>query len=176
MCRESSRRRTRTPRLRHAPTGTTGQAACRASMSWMADSTAIAFASISVSEVSREGVICRTTARAPAGVAPPASQCRQRRAQLLARALAPPALLGAEAAVRMVVGVELALVGARPARSQARLERVQLRWRMRIGLAAEDAQRAIARVRAVEAQADAADEVTDLVLAEAGVCASRAGR
>ena len=76
----------------------------------------------------------------------------------------------------MVIRVALALVGAGTARCQARLQRVQLRWGMRIGLASQDAHGAGACVRAIEAEANAADEVADVVLGYACVRTDRAGR
>jgi hypothetical protein len=104
------------------------------------------------------------------------SGCRERRAQFLARLLAAPALLRTEAAVLVVRRVALALVGTRTARGEARLQRVELRWRMGIALAAEDANGGSACVRAVEAEADAADKVTDVVLGDARVGTYRAAR
>jgi len=75
-----------------------------------------------------------------------------------------------------VVRVALALVGAGTARCQARLQRVQLRWGMRIGLASQDAHGGGARVRAVEAEANATDQVADVVLGRARVRTDRAAR
>src|SRR3954452_17140363 len=100
----------------------------------------------------------------------------ERSAQFLARLLAPPALLRTEAAVLMVARVALALVGAGTARCQARLQRIELRWGMRIRLPAEDPDRGDACVRAVEAEADAADHFTHVVLGHACVRAYGAGR
>jgi hypothetical protein len=117
-----------------------------------------------------------TGARPPPGPRPGGSGPGELRAELLARLLAPPAFLRADAAVLMVVCVALALVGARTARRQAGLQRVELRGGMGIGLAGEDACGAGARVRAVEAQTDAADEATDVVLGLARVRADRAAR
>jgi hypothetical protein len=76
----------------------------------------------------------------------------------------------------MVARVALALVGACTARCQARLKRIELRWGMGIGLPAEYPDRGDACVRAVEAEADAADQVTHVVLGHACVRADRAGR
>src|SRR6185312_7322574 len=101
---------------------------------------------------------------------------RQRCAQCLARLLAAAALGSADRAMSMVGGVELAFVGAGTARRQTRLEDVQLRWRMGLRLATEDAHGGGACVRAVEAEADAADEFADVGLADARVRADGAGR
>src|SRR5690242_14901181 len=64
----------------------------------------------------------------------PADQLQQR----LARPLAAPALLGAQPAVLVMLGVALALRRTGPACRQAGLERGALRRPVRIGLAAED--------------------------------------
>jgi hypothetical protein len=63
--------------------------------------------------------------------------------------------------VLVVIRVALTLVGARTARCQARLQRIELRWGMGIGLASEDAHGAGACVRAIEAETNAADHVSD---------------
>ena len=73
----------------------------------------------------------------------------------------------------MVVGVALALVGARTARRHAGLQRVELRRGMGIGLAVEDARGGGARVRTVEAEPDAADQVPDVVLGSASHAPAR---
>src|SRR3954464_1829718 len=58
----------------------------------------------------------------------------------------------------MVMRVTLALLGARATRGQACLERRELRVRVRVGLAAEDAAGVDARVGAIEAEPDAASQ------------------
>jgi hypothetical protein len=78
--------------------------------------------------------------------------------------------------VLVVIRVAFALVGARTARCQARLQRLELRWGMGIGLTSEDAHGAGACVRAIEAEANAADHVTDVVLGRACVRTDRAAR
>ena len=101
---------------------------------------------------------------------------RLRGEQVLARALAAPALLGTQPAVLVVMGVALALLGAFPARDQAGLELVVLDPRVGIRLAGDDARGRDAGVGAVEAEAQAALEVADLVLGERCVGADRAVR
>ncbi len=101
---------------------------------------------------------------------------RQRRAQLLARLFAAPALLRGEGAVLMVRCVELAFVGARTTRGQARLEGVELRRRMGIRLAPDNAHEGAACVRAVEAETDAVDQFADVRLGDTRVRADGAGR
>ena len=101
---------------------------------------------------------------------------RLRGEQILACALAAPALLGTQPAVLVVMGVALALLGAFPARDQAGLELVVLDPRVGISLAGEDARGRDAGVGAVEAEAQAALEVADLVLGERCVGADRAVR
>src|SRR4051794_2771286 len=80
----------------------------------------------------------------------PPSGAVERCEQLIARALAAPALLGAQATVLVVLGVALAFLGAGAARCQACLQRRPLRIRVRGGLAAEDAPGDHAGVGAVE--------------------------
>ena len=98
----------------------------------------------------------------------------QRGEQVLARALAAPALLGTQTAVLVLLGVALALRGAVPARDQAGLELAVLDRRVGAGLAGEDARGRHARVGAVEAEAQAALHVADVVLGERCVGADRA--
>jgi hypothetical protein len=100
----------------------------------------------------------------------------KRREQLIAGALAPAALLGGETAVLMVMCVTLALRGAGATRGQACLERRELRVRVRVGLAAEDAPGVNARVGAIEAEPYAASQLGDIGLGEARVGADRARR
>src|SRR4051812_4706388 len=76
----------------------------------------------------------------------------------------------------MVMRVTLALGGAGATRGQACLKRRELRVRVRVGLAAEDAPRVHARVGAVEAEPDAASQRLDIGLGEARVGADRARR
>ena len=75
----------------------------------------------------------------------------------------------------MVVGVALALLGRGAACRPARLERGELRARLRVGLATEDPPGVDAGVRAVLAEAGAASHGADIVLAETGVGAHGAG-
>src|SRR4051812_8261944 len=98
----------------------------------------------------------------------------ERREEILARPLAAPALFRGEAAVLVVVGVALALLGTRAARRHAGLQRRPLGRCVGIGLAADDAQGAAAGVRAVVAEADAAHQRADVVLGLARVRADRA--
>jgi hypothetical protein len=76
----------------------------------------------------------------------------------------------------MVMRVTLALGGAGATRGQACLERRELRVRVRVGLAAEDAPGVNARVGTIEAQPDAASQRFDIGLGEARVGADRACR
>src|SRR3954463_6072912 len=76
----------------------------------------------------------------------------------------------------MVMRVTLALLGARATRGQACLERQELRIRVRVGLAAENAAGVNARVGAIEAEADAASQRFNIGLGEARVGADRARR
>ncbi|HEX5620224.1 MAG TPA: hypothetical protein VFX51_17525 [Solirubrobacteraceae bacterium] len=104
------------------------------------------------------------------------SRGAKRREQVIAGALAPAALFGGETAVLMVMRVTLALRGARATRGEACLKRRELRVRVRIGLAAEDAPGVNARVRAIEAEPDAASQRFNIGLAQARVGADRARR
>src|SRR3954468_6833789 len=76
----------------------------------------------------------------------------------------------------MVMCVTLALRGARATRGQACIKRCELRARVGVGLAAEDAPGVNARVGAVEAEPDAASQLGDVGLGEARVGADRARR
>jgi hypothetical protein len=98
----------------------------------------------------------------------------QRRQQLVARPLAAPAFLRAEAAVLVMLGMAFALLGAYAARRHASLERRCLGARIRVGLATEDATGVDAGVGAVETQAKAARQRADVVLGEGRVGADRA--
>src|SRR3954463_5415889 len=76
----------------------------------------------------------------------------------------------------MMMRVTLALGGAGATRGQACLKRRELRVRVRVGLAAEDAPGIYARVGAIEAEPDAASQRFDIGLGEARVGADRARR
>jgi hypothetical protein len=76
----------------------------------------------------------------------------------------------------MVMRVTFALGGAGATRVQACLKRRELRVRVRVGLAAEDAPGVNARVGAIEAEPDAASQRLNIGLGEAGVGADRARR
>jgi hypothetical protein len=76
----------------------------------------------------------------------------------------------------MVMRVTLALGGAGAASGQACLKRRELRVRVRVGLAAEDAPGVNARVGAVEAEPDAASQRFNIGLGKARVGADRACR
>src|SRR4051794_39470474 len=104
------------------------------------------------------------------------SRAAKGREQVLAGALAPAALLGGQTAVLMVMRVTLALGGAGATRAQACLKRRELRVRIRVGLAAEDAPGVDTRVGAVEAEPDAASQRFNIGLGEARVGADRARR
>src|SRR3954452_126318 len=83
---------------------------------------------------------------------------------------------GRQTAMLMVMRVTLALRGAGATRGEACIERRELRVRVRVGLAAEDAPGVNARVGAVEAEPDAASQLGDIGLGEARVGADRARR
>src|SRR4051812_48500248 len=72
--------------------------------------------------------------------------------------------------------VTLALGGARATRDQACLKRRQLRVRVGVGLAAEDAPGVDASIGAIEAEPDAASQRGNIGLGEARVGADRARR
>src|SRR3954447_18482295 len=76
----------------------------------------------------------------------------------------------------MVMCVTLALRGAGATRGQACLERRDLRVRVGVGLATEDAPGINARVGAIEAEPYAASQLGDIGLGEARVGADRARR
>ena len=71
----------------------------------------------------------------------------------------------------MVMRVTLALRGAGATRGQACLERRELRVRVTVGLAAEDAPGVNARVGAIKAEPHAASQLGDIGLREARVSA-----
>ena len=101
--------------------------------------------------------------------------CAEGHQELAARALTPPTFLRAQAAMLVVAGVALALLGTRATCSAARLDCGYLSALGRAGPATDDIARATARVRAAEAQLDAAGQCTDVVLGQAGIHADRAG-
>jgi hypothetical protein len=76
----------------------------------------------------------------------------------------------------MVMRVTLALRGAGATCGQACIKRRELRVRVGVGLAAEDAPGVNARVGAVKAKADAASQLGDIGFGEARVGADRARR
>src|SRR3954451_9903693 len=76
----------------------------------------------------------------------------------------------------MVMRVTLALRGAGATRGQACIKRRELRVRVRVGLAAEDAASVTAPVGAVEPQPEPASQLGDIGLGEARVGADRARR
>ena len=76
----------------------------------------------------------------------------------------------------MVMRVTLALRGARATRGQACLKGRELRVRVGVGLAAEEAPGVNAGIGAIEAEPDAASQRFDIGLGEARVGADRARR
>ena len=100
---------------------------------------------------------------------------RQRVEEALARLLAAAAGLGADAAVLVLVGVLLALLGAEAAGRAEGLDLLADERVLRLRLAREDAAGGGADVGAVEVGADALAELGGLLLREAGVGAGRAG-
>jgi hypothetical protein len=100
------------------------------------------------------------------------NRCEQVSAGLLATA----ADLGADATVLVVGGVLLALFGTRPAGHRASLDLRTEDAEIRLGLPDEDATGGVAGVRAVEAEANAADQLLLVRLGEVGVGAARARR
>src|SRR4051812_26040241 len=76
----------------------------------------------------------------------------------------------------MAMRVTLALGGAGATRGQACLKRRELRVRVRVGLAAEDAPGVNTRIGAIEAEPDAASQRFNIGLGEARVGADRARR
>src|SRR5262245_8022883 len=95
--------------------------------------------------------------------------------QIVAGLLAAAAGCGADAAVLVVMGVPLALLAASTARRRACLDRCADDAELGLGLARDDAASRAAQIGAVETKADAADEVPDVVLAEARVGTAGAG-
>jgi hypothetical protein len=98
------------------------------------------------------------------------------RKEIAARLLAPVADLGADPAVLVMPGVSLALLGTGATCCRARLDRCSAHAGVRLGLPRHDATSRLAEVRAVEAEANAADQVRDGFLSKARVRAARAGR
>jgi hypothetical protein len=76
----------------------------------------------------------------------------------------------------VVLGVAVALLRARAARRYAGLEHAHRGAALRVGLAANDSTDGTAGVGAVEAATNAAFQLADVVLAEAGVGADGARR
>ena len=110
-------------------------------------------------------------------VAGPADQgalTTDRCGQVAAHLVAATADLGAEAAVLVVGRVLLALVGAGAARHGARLDRGAEDAEIRLGVSDEDSAGGIAGIGAVEAEANAADQLLYVGLAEVGVRAAGA--
>ena len=74
----------------------------------------------------------------------------------------------------MVIGVPLALLAASSARCRAGAERCADDAEIRLRLARDDATRGVAGIGAVETDANAADQVPDVVFAETRVRAADA--
>ena len=96
--------------------------------------------------------------------------------QLLADAPAGAACLRTAAAVLMVRRVALAFVAACPAGSDARVEDRACERGIKCRLPDQHRGGRVTHVRAVEVQANAAHEVADVGLAEAGIGTAAAGR
>ena len=101
----------------------------------------------------------------------------ERGEQILARSLAAPALLRAEATVLVVLGMALALIARCATRGQAGLHRRAADWAGSGSVWRLMVRRGVvAGVRAVQAEADAADHVVARASASTRVRADRAGR
>ena len=98
-----------------------------------------------------------------------------RREQVLACLLATATHLGADAAVLVMLGVALALRTTGAAGDQAAFKRCANHAEVRRGLAGDDAAGGIADVGAVEAGANAAEQILHPGLAEVGVGAAGTG-
>jgi hypothetical protein len=98
-----------------------------------------------------------------------------RREQVLACLLAAATHLGADAAVLVMLGVALALRTTGAACHQAAFKRCANHADVGCGLAGHDAAGGIADVSAVEAEANAADEILYVALAEVSVGAGGTG-
>ena len=98
-----------------------------------------------------------------------------RREQVLACLLAAATHLGADAAVLVMLGVALALRTTGAACHQAAFERCANHADVGRGLAGHDAAGVIADVRAVETEANAADQILHAGLAEVSVGAAGTG-
>ena len=98
-----------------------------------------------------------------------------RREQVLACLLAAATHLGARAAVLVMLGVALALRTTGAACNQAAFKRCANHADVGRGLAGHDAARGIADVGAVEAEANAADQILHAALGEVSVGAAGTG-
>lgn len=98
----------------------------------------------------------------------------KRRQQLLACLFTSATDLGANTAVLMVIGVPLALLAAGSARCRAGFERWADDAEIGLRLAGDDAAGGVASIGAVETEANAADQVPDVVFAETRVRAADA--
>jgi hypothetical protein len=105
---------------------------------------------------------------------PPSALTTDRCDEVAAGLVAATADLGAEAAVLVVGRVLLALVGAGPAGHRARLDRRAEDAEIGLGLPDKDSAGGTAGIGAVEAEANAADQLLYVRLAEVGVGAARA--
>jgi hypothetical protein len=104
----------------------------------------------------------------------PSALTTDRGDQVPACLVAATADLGADAAVLVVARVLLALVGAGAAGHRAPLDRRAEDAEIGLGLPDEDSAGGIAGIGAVEAEANAADQLLYVRLAEVGVGAARA--
>lgn len=98
----------------------------------------------------------------------------KRRESLLTCFFAPPARLGADATVLVVIGVPLAFLPGRPAGLGAGLNDCLGELRHELGLPAENPPCRSADVAAVLTQTDTADQHSDVAFAEAGIRAGGA--
>jgi hypothetical protein len=96
----------------------------------------------------------------------------QYRQYVVARLLAAPAHVRADAAMLMVVCMPLTLLPADAARLGASLHDQSREFRLELGLPAQDLARGSAHITTVQTQADAADQHAYVVLAEVSVGAS----
>jgi hypothetical protein len=90
--------------------------------------------------------------------------------------LAPAADFGADPTVLVMRGVPAALLGTGATCRCARLDRCSDDAEIRFGLPGHNATSRVAEVCAVKAEANAADELHDVLLAEARIGAARASR
>jgi hypothetical protein len=96
-----------------------------------------------------------------------------RREKLVARALAAPADFGAEPAVLVVRGVPVALLGTGEAGDATRFDHRADKAQVRRGLAGHNSAGRVADVGAVEAEANAAHHLPNVVLSEIVVGTTR---